>query len=390
MKILTIFGTRPEAIKMAPVIKELAVRPEFSSLVCVTAQHREMLDHVLDIFKIKADYDLDIMQSDQTLFDITCLGLTGIKAVLEKEMPDMVLVQGDTTTAFVGSLAAFYLKIPVGHVEAGLRTYRKYQPFPEEINRRLISHLADIHFAPTESAGKNLLSEGIPAGKIFVTGNTVIDALLDVAKSQSSQKQQKKWEGYFKKRGISINGRKIILITGHRRENFGKGLKDICAALKTIAQRNHDAMIIYPVHMNPNVQKPVKELLCGTKNIHLIEPLRYDAFVYILMKASLVLTDSGGIQEEAPTFGLPVLVMRDVTERPEAVTGGTAILVGTDRDKIVYETDRILKSDLSSLRKKVRNPYGDGKAAKRIVNILLKQHGRKWKEETIRGGEQSF
>lgn len=375
MKVLTVFGTRPEAIKMAPVIKEMAGRQGFSSVVCVTAQHRQMLDQVLKIFQIRSDYDLNIMKKDQTLFDVTSRGLNGIKGVLEKEQPDIVLVQGDTTTAFIAALAAFYMKIPVGHVEAGLRTYDKYQPFPEEINRRMISPLADIHFAPTESARKNLLSEGIPAEKIFVTGNTVVDALLQAAKAQSSVALQNRWEKYFLGMGIRANERKIILVTGHRRENFGEGFKNICRALKDIAKRNRDATIIYPVHMNPNVQKPVKELLGKVKNIHLIEPVGYDGLVYLLTKSSLVLTDSGGIQEEAPTFGLPVLVMREVTERPEAVEMGTARLVGTDTKKIVSETERLLHADLAAVRKKICNPYGDGKAAQRIVSILRRRQG---------------
>lgn len=375
-KVLTIFGTRPEAIKMAPVIKAVKGNPAFSVVVCVTAQHRKMLDDVLDVFNIKPDYDLNIMKSNQTLFDITCKGLNGIKGVLEKEKPDMVLVQGDTTTAFVGSLAAFYLRIPVGHVEAGLRTYRKYQPFPEEINRRLISHLADIHFAPTEAAKNNLMAEGIPENRIHVTGNTVVDALLDTAKRQSSTEHQRKWKEYFLKLGISLDGQKIILVTGHRRENFGRGFKNICMALKDIVRQNQDVTIIYSVHMNPNVQRPVKELLKGIKNIYLIKPVNYGAFTYLLTKSCLVLTDSGGIQEEAPTFGLPVLVMREVTERAEAVKAGTAMLVGTDRSKIVSETERLLRSDLTSRKRKIRNPFGDGKAAKRVEDILLKTYER--------------
>lgn len=371
MKVFTIFGTRPEAIKIAPIIKEMSGSPEFLSVICVTAQHREMLDQVLDIFQIKPHYDLNIMQNNQTLFDITITGLNSIRGVLEKERPDIMLVQGDTTTAFIASLSAFYLKIPVGHVEAGLRTYSKYHPFPEEINRRLISHLADIHFAPTDYAKKNLLTEGVLEEKIFITGNTVVDALLEVAEAQSSIEQQKRLEEYFLNLGIKINGQKIILVTGHRRESFGKGFKNICLALKDIALRNQDVSIIYPVHMNPNVREPVKEFLGGHKNIHLIESVGYDRFVYLLTKSSLVLTDSGGIQEEVPTFGKPVLVMREVTERPEAVEAGIAKLVGTDRDKIVYETERLLNNDLSSIKKDIRNPYGDGKAAKRIVYILL-------------------
>ena len=372
-KILIIFGTRPEAVKLATVIKKIEEFPDrFTSVVCVTAQHRQMLDQVLDLFKIVPAYDLDIMRPDQTLFDVTCNSLVGIRGVLEKEQPDLVLVQGDTTTTFVAALSAFYLKIPVAYVEAGLRSFDKFHPFPEEVNRRLTSHIADLHFAPTMAAKENLLKEGIDQSKIWVTGNTVIDALLMVVKHLAIPERQARWDEYFlHKWGIYFNSRRIILVTGHRRESFGKGLENICAALKQIATTHKDIKLIYPVHLNPNVQEPVRGLLGKTDNIHLINPLDYEPFVHLMSKSYLILTDSGGIQEEAPSLGKPVLVMRDVTERPEAVEAGTAKLVGTDVKKIVFETERLFTDHEYYLEmSRAHNPYGDGKASDKIVEVL--------------------
>jgi len=373
MKIITIFGTRPEAIKLAPVIKELKnYSGKFRSVVCVTAQHREMLDQVLNLFEIKPDYDLNIMENNQSLFDVTTKGLNRIRRVLEKEKPDIVLVQGDATTSFVASLAAFYLKITIGHVEAGLRTNDKYQPFPEEINRKLISHIADLHFAPTEKAKSNLLSEGISKDKIFVTGNTVIDALRIIVSQQSTDENQKELKRYFLDNWqLAADNRKLILVTGHRRENFGQRLENTCHALKEIAINNADVLIVYPVHLNPNVQEPVRRILHGVKNIHLIEPLDYNCFAYLMKKSYLILTDSGGIQEEAPSLGKPVLVMRDVTERPEAVEAGAVRIIGTKKNRIASEVQLLLEnSGEHSKMVCTHNPYGDGRAAQRIVGVL--------------------
>lgn len=373
IKILTIFGTRPEAVKLAPIIKKLDVYPDrFTSVVCVTGQHRQMLDNMLDLFKIVPDYDLDIMKPSQTLFDVTCRSLAKMKYVLEKERPDLVLVQGDTTTTFAVSLAAFYLKIPVGHVEAGLRSFDKFHPFPEEVNRSLTSHIADLHFAPTMAAKENLLKEGIDQSKIRVTGNTVIDALLMVTKHLESPETQMRWDEYFfHKWGISFDSRRIVLVTGHRRESFGKGFQNICAALKQIATTHKDIKLIYPVHLNPNVQDPVRKILSDVDNIHLIDPLDYEPFVYLMSRSFIILTDSGGIQEEAPSLGKPVLVMRDVTERPEAVEAGTSKLVGTDVKKIVREAKRLLTDQEYYIKMShTHNPYGDGKAGDRIIEFL--------------------
>jgi UDP-N-acetylglucosamine 2-epimerase (non-hydrolysing) len=373
LKVLTIFGTRPEAVKLAPVIKKIEEFPNrFTSVVCVTAQHREMLDQVLDLFKITPSYDLDIMKPNQTLFDVTCNSLTRVSKILEKEWPDLVMVQGDTTTTFATALAAFYLKIPVGHVEAGLRSYNKFHPFPEEINRRLASHISDLHFAPTIAAKENLLKEGIDQSKIWVTGNTVIDALLMAAKHLESPETQAEWDEYFlSKWGISFNSRRIVLVTGHRRESFGEGFQNICTALKQIATTHKDIKLIYPVHLNPNVQEPVREILSDVGNIYLIDPLDYEPFVYLMSKSYIILTDSGGIQEEAPSLGKPVLVMRDVTERPEGVDADTSKLVGTDVERILFETERLLTDhDYYLEMSRAHNPYGDGKASDRIVEVL--------------------
>lgn len=374
-KILVVFGTRPEAIKMASVVKEIEKQPYLRSIVCVTAQHREMLDQVLKIFDIMPDHDLDIMKNNQDLFDVTSRALRGLKEVMKRERPDLVLVQGDTTTAFAAGLAAYYLQIPIGHVEAGLRTYDKYSPFPEEKNRHLLSVLADFHFAPTERSRSNLLREGVNGERIWVTGNTVIDALLYVNKRQKAKTGRKRLIDYFLGKwnlvDVSRDDRKIILVTGHRRENFGEGFRNICSALKEVAETREDVTIVYPVHLNPNVQKPVKTFLNGRPNVHLIDPLEYESFVFLMSRAYLILSDSGGIQEEAPSLGKPVLVMRNTTERPEGIEACTVKLVGTDKEKIVAETLELLDDPAAYGKMSTAvNPYGDGKAAERIVRIL--------------------
>lgn len=367
--ILLTFGTRPEAIKLAPVVQELWNYSErVETLVCVTAQHREMLDQVLDLFGIEPDIDLDLMEENQSLPLFTSRAMTTFSEVLEKIRPNIVLVQGDTTSAMVASLAAFYQKIPVGHVEAGLRTRNRYSPFPEEINRRLISQLATYHFAPTCTAAKALRAEGI-VENIFITGNTVIDALLMVANQPPSPITR----SLFDRLNISTNSNiRILLVTAHRRENFGQPLESICTALREIVLRNPDVQVIYPVHMNPNVRKPVYRILSGHRRIHLVEPLPYETFVHLMKSAYLILTDSGGIQEEAPALGKPVLVMRHETERSEAIEAGTVKVVGTDSDRIIKETERLLY-DMDEYRRMSQavSPYGDGQAAQRIVAALL-------------------
>jgi len=375
MKLMLIFGTRPEAIKMAPIISCLKVNnKKLKTIICVTAQHREMLDQVLNIFDIIPDYDLNIMRPAQDLFSITTDTLMGLKSILIKEQPDMVLVQGDTTTAFIAGLAAYYLKIPVGHVEAGLRTSNKYSPFPEEVNRRLLSALTDIHFAPTDWARSNLLKEGVPASKIFVTGNTVVDALLTIKCRQQTDKSKKTWN--LTDLGKTTD-KKLILVTGHRRENFGESFRNICFALKEIAARRKNVIIVYPVHLNPNVQRPVNEILGKIANINLIEPLEYESFIYLMDRAYLILTDSGGIQEEAPSLGKPVLVMRDTTERPEGIKAGVIKLVGTDKNRIIKNVLELLDNKiLYKKMSKAISPYGDGKAAGRIVRVLVKMLSR--------------
>ena len=368
-KILIVFGTRPEAIKMAPVVKAFLNRPnDFETKVCVTAQHREMLDQVLDFFDIVPDYDLDLMKPGQDLYSLTANIMTGIKSVLEDFKPGYVLVHGDTTTSMVVALAAFYFGSKVGHVEAGLRTYNKYAPFPEEINRQLTGRITDYHFSPTELSKNNLLNEGVEGKRIIVTGNTVIDALLE---SVGKVKNMTDHSGINEVRNI-VDEKEFILVTGHRRENFGEGFLNICHALKDIAGQ-FDGNIIYPVHLNPNVQKPVYELLKDVPNVKLIAPQPYEVFVWLMAHSKLIITDSGGVQEEAPSLGKPVLVMRNTTERPEAVEAGTVILVGTDKQKIVFETMKLLTDESSYERmSKLHNPYGDGKAAQRIVEFLLK------------------
>jgi UDP-N-acetylglucosamine 2-epimerase (non-hydrolysing) len=384
VKVVFVFGTRPEAIKLAPIIKTLKNNDErFLPKVCVTAQHREMLDQVLQVFGITPTYDLDIMQANQTLFEVTARGLKGLQQVLEAERPDCVLVQGDTTTTFIGALAAFYFKIPVGHVEAGLRTADKYHPFPEEGNRRLTSHLADLHFAPTETARDNLLREGISPQNVWVTGNTVIDALLTISNALSAPHEKTKWQEIFSQRfGLALNHRPLILVTGHRRESFGQGFENICQALKTIAVTHPQVDIVYPIHLNPNVQEPVRRILRDLTNVHLLPPLEYVPFVYLMKCCYLILTDSGGVQEEAPALDKPVLVMREVTERPEAVSSGAARLVGVDPHFIVSAVTSLLTdSNLYRRMATAPNPYGDGKAAERIVALLTEWMKKKGVEE---------
>lgn len=374
-KILTVFGTRPEAIKMAPVVLALQQAEGLESLVCVTAQHRQMLDQVLNLFDIKPDYDLDLMAPNQDLFDITSKVLLGLRDVLREAQPDIVLVHGDTTTCFAAGLAAFYQNIKLGHVEAGLRTGNLRAPFPEEANRTLVGRITDYHFAPTQSSKNNLLAEGVPEQNIVVTGNTVIDALLivrdKVIGEPDSVWQEKFGEPLFKT--ICDSSRKLILITGHRRENFGQGFIDLCNAIKELAQKHPDWDLIYPVHLNPNVQKPVYEILDQLDNVYLIAPLDYEPFVWIMNRSDLILTDSGGIQEEGPSLGKPVLVMREVTERPEAVDAGTVLLVGTDKEKIVSGVEKVLlDGEVYARMSKAHNPYGDGHACEKIIQTLLK------------------
>ncbi|WP_413531074.1 non-hydrolyzing UDP-N-acetylglucosamine 2-epimerase [Rahnella inusitata] len=369
MKVLTIFGTRPEAIKMAPLVHALSQDAAFESRVCVTAQHREMLDQVLRLFEITPDYDLDIMKPGQGLTEITCRILAGLKPVLDDFKPDVVLVHGDTTTTLSASLAAFYHQIPVGHVEAGLRTGDLSSPWPEEANRLLTGHLATWHFAPTENARANLLKENIPGQGIYVTGNTVIDALLwvrDRFSGDTSLAQQLAASYPF-----LDTDKKLILVTGHRRESFGGGFERICSALADIARQHPDVQIVYPVHLNPNVSEPVNRILHGIDNIVLINPQDYLPFVYLMDKAYLILTDSGGVQEEAPSLGKPVLVMRETTERPEAVDAKTVKLVGTDPARIVEEVNRLLtdENEYNSMSR-AHNPYGDGHACHHILDAL--------------------
>jgi len=381
LRVMTVFGTRPEAIKMAPVVLGLSRQVGIDSKVCVTAQHREMLDQVLELFRIRPDYDLDLMQNGQDLFDVTSRSLLGLRDVFRKEKPDVVLVHGDTTTCFTAALAAFYESIPVGHVEAGLRTGDMRAPFPEEANRSLVGRLATYHFSPTETARQNLIGESAPEDKIWVTGNTVIDALLMVRDIVDTYPPEY-WSARFGEElyeRVVDKSRKLILITGHRRENFGKGFVNLCSAIHDLATKHPDWDLVYPVHLNPNVQRPVYEILGGVKNIVLIEPLDYAPFVWLMDKADLILTDSGGIQEEAPALGKPVLVMRDVTERPEAIKAGTVKLVGTDRNRIVSTLEEILQTEeIYDAMSCAHNPYGDGRAASRIIDALLKPGSGKY------------
>ncbi|WP_045574812.1 UDP-N-acetylglucosamine 2-epimerase (non-hydrolyzing) [Desulfosporosinus sp. I2] len=367
-KVMVVFGTRPEAIKMAPVIQALRQKDELFCQVIVTAQHREMLDQVLQLFKIVPDFDLDLMRQGQTLTEITTRALNGLKEVFQRELPDLVLIHGDTTTTFVAALAAFYAQIPVGHVEAGLRTGNKYSPFPEEMNRKLASVLADYHFAPTETARRNLLLEGIAPEKVFVTGNTVIDALLATVKPEYN------FSDPSIERILKQSNTRSILVTTHRRENLGEPMRQIYQALKNILDLFPDTQVIFPVHKNPLVRKVVTEVLGSHPRVNLVEPMDYEPFVNLMARSHLILTDSGGIQEEAPSLGIPVLVVRDTTERPEAVEAGTVSLVGTEYESVYLELKRLLSDQVAYDRMSMAsNPYGDGCAASRIASII-KEH----------------
>ncbi|WP_445425022.1 non-hydrolyzing UDP-N-acetylglucosamine 2-epimerase [Alishewanella sp. HL-SH06] len=370
MKVLTVFGTRPEAIKMAPLVHALAADSRFDAKVCVTAQHREMLDQVLALFEITPDYDLNIMKAGQTLTDVTTAILKGLQPVLVEFKPDVVLVHGDTATTLAASLAAYYQQIKVGHVEAGLRTGNIYSPWPEEGNRKLTGVLASYHFAPTTTSQQNLLTENINSSSVSVTGNTVIDALLLV--KQKIEQDANLAESLSSRYPFLDNSKKMVLVTGHRRESFGGGFERICEALRQIAVNYPNCQIVYPVHLNPNVQEPVNRLLAGLTNVFLIKPQDYLPFVYLMMRSHIILTDSGGIQEEAPSLGKPVLVMRDTTERPEAVEAGTVKLVGTDVAKITTEVSNLLNTpEAYYAMSRAHNPYGDGNACQRILDTLI-------------------
>ena len=380
-KIMLVFGTRPEAIKMAPLVKELQKYPEsFRTIVCVTGQHREMLDQVLHIFGVVPDYDLDIMKQGQDLYDVTAKVLTGMRDVLKEVQPDIVLVHGDTTTSTASALAAFYQQIPVGHIEAGLRTHDIYSPWPEEMNRLITGRIATYHFSPTPLSRQNLLDEGVKETSVFVTGNTVIDALyMVVDKIKKNELLDKELEDILLSSGYDVNrlknGKKIVLITGHRRENFGDGFIAICSAIKALKQKYPNVDFVYPMHLNPNVRKPIHEVfgqdLSNLGNMFFIEPLEYLSFIYLMEKSNIVLTDSGGIQEEAPGLGKPVLVMRDTTERPEALEAGTVKLVGTDYETILSEVSKLLDDEAYyECMSKAVNPYGDGMACNRIVRSI--------------------
>ncbi len=380
-KVMLVFGTRPEAIKMAPLVKEFQKHPErFETIVCVTGQHREMLDQVLHIFEIKPDYDLNIMKQGQDLYDVTARVLIGMRDVLKEAQPDVVLVHGDTTTSTAAALAAFYQQIPVGHVEAGLRTHNIYSPWPEEMNRQITGRIATYHFAPTPLSRQNLLAEGVKENQIMVTGNTVIDALyMVVDKIRRDKALDAELETLLKDAGYDVNrlanGKKLVLITGHRRENFGDGFIHMCMAIKNLTKKYPDVDFVYPMHLNPNVRKPIHEVfgedLSNLGNMFFIEPLEYLSFVYLMEKSTVVLTDSGGIQEEAPGLGKPVLVMRDTTERPEALEAGTVKLVGTNYERIVHEVSELIENqEYYDRMSKAVNPYGDGLACRRIVEMI--------------------
>ncbi|ATS04155.1 non-hydrolyzing UDP-N-acetylglucosamine 2-epimerase [Porphyromonas gingivalis] len=382
-KVMLVFGTRPEAIKMAPLVKEFQARAsEFDTIVCVTGQHREMLKQVLELFDIKPDYDLEIMKEGQDLYDVTTRVLLGMREVLKKTKPDVVLVHGDTTTSTAAALAAFYQQIPVGHVEAGLRTHNIYSPWPEEMNRQLTGRMATYHFAPTELSRDNLLAEGIATDRIFITGNTVIDALQQVVtRVKGNADLRNEVSRKLLQFGYDVNrleaGRRLVLITGHRRENFGEGFLNICRAIQTLSKRFPEVDFVYPMHLNPNVRKPIREIFCdnlgGLDNLFFIEPLEYLQFVTLMDRSSIVLTDSGGIQEEAPGLGKPVLVMRDTTERPEAVKAGTVKLVGTDYNQIVDNVEKLLTDNAAYAEmSRANNPYGDGKACSYIADALTR------------------
>lgn len=368
LRILSVFGTRPEAIKMAPVVRRLAANRNFEARVCVTAQHREMLDQVLDLFDIAPNYDLNIMKPGQNLADITSAILEHLSGVLEAFKPELVLVHGDTSTTLAASLACYYKQIPVAHVEAGLRTGDIYSPWPEEVNRKVAGAIAELHFAPTERSRDNLLNEAVPQERIIITGNTVIDALHDAS---SLLDNETKASASFSTRFALNPSKRLILVTGHRRESFGDGFARICKAIATLAQRS-DVEIVYPVHLNPNVSGPVQAALGGLDNVHLIPPQDYLPFVYLMKRAEIIVTDSGGVQEEAPSLGKPVLVMRDTTERPEAVDAGTVKLVGANTDRILHAATELLDNPTAyKAMSMAHNPYGDGRAAERIVNAIL-------------------
>ncbi len=370
LKVMTVFGTRPEAIKMAPVVLELQKHPEtIVPVVTVTAQHREMLDQVLNLFSIRPDHDLDIMAQGQTLFDITAKAMLGLDKVLTEEKPDIVLVHGDTTTTFAGSLAAYYHQIAVGHVEAGLRTHNKYSPYPEEMNRKLTGAIADLHFAPTETSRENLLQEHVAENSIFVTGNTVIDAL------HQTVREDFKFEDEMLQ-GVDFKSKRIILVTTHRRENLGEPMRHVYKALKELTEDFSDVEVIFPVHRNPKVREVVNEELGGLSKVHLIDPLDYEPFANLMHRAHLILTDSGGVQEEAPALGKPVLVLRDTTERPEAVSAGTVKLIGTEKDRVYSEAKLLLTDEKEYSRMaEACNPYGDGEASRRIIQAILYHYG---------------
>ena len=370
IKVMTVFGTRPEAIKMAPIVLELQKHPDtIVPVVAVTAQHREMLDHVLNLFHIKPDHDLNIMAAGQTLFDITTRAMMGLDKVLTEEKPDIVLVHGDTTTTFAGALAAYYHQTAVGHVEAGLRTHNKYSPFPEEMNRRLTGCIADLNFAPTSTSEANLLAENVPPESIFVTGNTVIDALHHTVRDDFDFQEESL-------KDVDFQNKRIILVTTHRRENLGEPMRHVYKALKQLTEEFDDVEVVFPVHKNPKVREVVNEELGGLAKVHLIDPLDYEPFANLMHRAHLILTDSGGVQEEAPALGKPVLVLRDTTERPEAVDAGTVKLIGTDRERVYEEAKKLLtdKAEYSRMAESV-NPYGDGKAAARIIQAILYHYG---------------
>lgn len=369
-RILIVFGTRPEAIKMAPLVLCLRERTDFDVRVCVTGQHREMLDQVLRVFDLQPEYDLNLMRAGQTLSDVTAGVLKGLESLFAEWMPGLVLVHGDTTTAFAGGLSAYYHRIPVGHVEAGLRTGNIYSPWPEEANRKLVGAISQYHFSPTESARENLLKEGIPQSSIYVTGNTVIDALYQARRCLTADEE--KSERFAEEFSFLGANKRMILVTGHRRENFGQGFDQICTALRRIAQDHEDVEIVYPVHLNPAVKEPVARILGGIRNVHLIPPQEYLQFVYLMNRSYFIMTDSGGIQEEAPALGKPVLLMRATTERPEAVMAGGVRIVGTDADEIFTQASRLLKDSAAYQSMALaRSPYGDGTASERIVKIIL-------------------
>ena len=370
IKVMTVFGTRPEAIKMAPVVLELAKHPDkIVPVVTVTAQHRDMLDQVLNLFQIKPDHDLDIMAAGQTLFDITSRAMMGLDKVLQEEKPDIVLVHGDTTTTFAGALAAYYHQVSVGHVEAGLRTHNKYSPFPEEMNRKLTGSIADLHFAPTDTSEQNLLAESVDSERIFVTGNTVIDALHKTVDDDFQFEDEVL-------QGIDFKNKRIVLLTTHRRENLGEPMRHVYRAMRRLVDEFEDVEIVFPVHKNPKVREVVQEELGGLSKVHLIDPLDYEPFANLMHRSYLILTDSGGVQEEAPALGKPVLVLRDTTERPEAVAAGTVKLIGTD-EKVVYDEAKLLLTDGEeySRMSEACNPYGDGKASQRIIQAILYHYG---------------